>query len=444
MVAVYWAKNVAPAFSTTTLRASLPHFTGTGTEVLARPHSPPAGLRPGTPGAVKTSRRGRRRAGGCSLGRAGSQRRRDSPQRPARTTGVLGAETGWGEPTPPAPTAACFGPDFLPGTTAGPSRPASCFGPPTGLPWLGHSAVPLKGLPSLSEPLDPSACWARPRDRLPRPFPAFCSQHFWKNPRPPPLPENTRTPGTLGFGPQPDCPFSFVPQSLTVLHSPAQPSLPPRSLQTRRGTGAVPATGARLLRPDHPRPRAVRLRPPPRPVSGRERASVKGCPVEGPQPFNMLVRTLPWLQALPLLGVLSSEQHSSPVVATGEPRRILAMPGAGAPYSPLRGLLTQLCRPLTRHRNNGPAFSCKLRVPDGDQPHVLKEMRNKRPDGAGLGGHRAASRGQGRPGLSLPRSVIRGWGRKSTVSPMASGQHVAAGRAAPGPRWLQRLSHLRT
>lgn len=200
MVAVCWAKNIAPAFSTTTLRASLPHFTGTGTEVLAWPHSPPAGLRPGTPGAVKTSRRGRRRAGGCSLGRAGSERGRDGPQRPARTTGVLGAETGGGrEPTPPAPTAACFGPDFLPGTTAGPSRPASCFGPPTSLPWLGHTAVPLKGLPSLSEPLDPSACWARPRDRLPRPFPAFCSQHFWKNPRPPPLPENTRNSPTSGL-----------------------------------------------------------------------------------------------------------------------------------------------------------------------------------------------------------------------------------------------------
>lgn len=161
---------------------------------------------------------------------------------------------------------------------------------------------------------------------------------------------------------------------------------------------------------------------------------MKGCPVEGPQPLNMLVRTLPRLQALPLPGVLSSEQHSSPVVATGEPRRILAMPGPAHPTLPLRGLLTQLCLPLTRCRNNGPAFSCKLRVPDGDQPHVLKEMRNKRPDGAGLGGHRAALQGQGRPGLSLPRSVIQGWGRKSIVGPwpLVSTSQLAERPLAPG------------
>lgn len=57
--------------------------------------------------------------------------------------------------------------------------------------------------------------------------------------------------------------------------------------------------------------------------------------------------------------------------------------------SPLPGNLplNRLCLPLTRHRNNNPAFPCKFHLPKRRlQLHLFGNTQNKKQDGAGLGG----------------------------------------------------------
>lgn len=109
------------------------------------------------------------------------------------------------------------------------------------------------------------------------------------------------------------------------------------------------------------------------------------------------------------------------------------MPGlAHSAVSPLPGNLplTQLCLPLTRHRNNSPAFSCKFHLSRMETSSTCTRKHNKRPDEAGLGGLRVAWQGQRGSWLPLPRSPLRA-GVTIPVPPCP--QHSVSGCPDDGP-----------
>lgn len=178
-------------------------------------------------------------------------------------------------------------------------------------------------------------------------------------------------------------------------------------------------------------------------------ASRKVCQ-EYPQRFHSSMWTLPVSGAcLPLRSVLSSEQ----TVIQGSwgswptrPKGILAMPRlahSGLTLSPAKESATQrLCLPLTRHRNDNPAFPCK--IPSSQFLHLFWNTQNKKQDGAGLAGTPTWScGGRGTPELPLLKAhsrtgqmwKVQSWCPRLPAQPTMEGRlpHTGSHGVHPNP-----------